>query len=126
MEILKFKPTYKREDGLIVIYDPSVQFPEGFDIKIQGVVVFPPGAKGGNHKHPRMEAFYSLGDLIFVYLDENEQKHEMSMAPENDDYKLFVISPNLPHAVVNRTDKEVVMVEFANEEQHDVEKVELI
>lgn len=126
MEILKFKPTYKREDGLTVIYDPSVPFPEGFDIKIQGVVVFPPGSKGGNHKHPRTEAFYSLNDLTFVYVDENRQKQEVSMAPENDEYKLFVIPPNLPHAVVNRTDKEVVMIEFANEEQHDVEAVELV
>ena len=125
MEILKFKPTYKREDGLTVIYDPSVPFPENFDIKIQGVIVFPPGAKGGNHKHPRIEAFYSPGDLTLVYINENGQKQEMSMAPENDEYKLFIIPSNLPHTVVNRTGNELIMVEFANEEQHDVEKVEL-
>lgn len=126
MEILRFKPTYKREDGLIVIYDPSVPFPEGFDIKIQGVVVFPPGAKGGNHKHPRKEVFYSLGGLTFVYVDGNGQKQEVSMAPESDNYKLFIIPSNLPHAVVNRTDKEIIMIEFADEEQHDVEAVNLI
>ncbi len=111
---------------MTVIYDPSVPFPDGFSIKTQGVVVIPPGAIGGNHKHPRAEAFYSLGDLTFVYPGEAGEKREISMGPDKDEYKLFMIPPNLPHAVVNKTDKQVVMVEFANEEQHDVEKVELV
>ena len=111
---------------MTVIYDPSVPFPEGFGVKIQGVVIFPPGAIGGNHRHPRAEAFYSPGNLTFVYLDEAGEKREISMGPDKNEYKLFMILPNLPHAVVNKTDREVVMVEFADEEQHDVEKVELI
>lgn len=126
MEILKFGPTYKKEDGLVVIDDVSVPLPENFKTRIQSTVVFPAGAMGGNHKHPRLEAFYSTSDLTLIYLDENGEKKEMSMAPEEGEYKLFVIPPNLPHAVVNRTEKEVVMVEFANEEQHDVEVFELI
>lgn len=126
MEILKFKPTYEREDGLIVIDDLSVPLPENFKTRIQSTVVFPAGAMGGNHKHPRTEVFYSTSDLTLIFLDGNGEKKEMSMAPEEGEYKLFVISPNLPHVVVNRTGKEVIMVEFANEEQHDVEKVELI
>ena len=126
MEIIKFKPTYKREDGLTVIYDSSVPFPEGFSIKVQGIVVFPSGAKGGNHKHPRKEVLYSSGELTFIYLDKDQRKCEVSMCPENGEYKLFLIPPNFPHAVVNKSDKEVVMVEYANEEQHNVENVEIV
>ena len=126
MEILRFKPTYKKEDGLVVIDDLSVPLPEGFDVKVQSIVIFPPEAKGGNHKHPRKEFFYSPGDLTLIYLDENGEKKEVSMASENGEYKLFVIPPDLPHVVVNQTDNEIVMVEFADEEQHDVEVVKLI
>lgn len=126
MEILKFEPTYKKEDGLVVIDDVSVPLPDNFKMRIQSTVVFPAGAMGGNHKHPRLEAFYSISDLTLIYLDENGEKKEMSMAPEEGKYKLFVISSNLPHTVVNRTEKEAVMIEFANEEQYGVEVVKLI
>ncbi len=111
---------------MTVIYDPSIPFPKDFKIKIQGIVIFPPGSKGGNHKHPRIEAFYSNGDLTIIYLDKSGIKKELSMAPQGDSYKLFVTPPFLPHAVVNRTDKELILVEFADTEQHDVEKAELI
>ena len=73
-----------------------------------------------------MEAFYSPGDLTLVYINESGIKREISMAPEDGKYKLFLMPPNLAHAIVNRTDRELVMVEFANEEQHDVEKVQII
>ena len=126
MEMLKFKPTYVREDGLTVINDSSIEFPKDFVVKVRSVVVFPPGSKGGNHKHPRVEIFYSAGDLTFVYLDESEQKHEISMAPEKENYKLFIVPSFLPHAVVNKTDKDLILMEYANEEQHDKVEIEII
>jgi len=126
MQILKFKPTYKKKDGLVVIGGVSVPLPENFKSRIQSTIVFPVGAVGGNHKHPRIEAFYSTGDLTLIHLDGSGRKKQVSMAPEGDNYKLFIISSNLPHAVVNQTDNEIIMIEFANEEQRGVETTELI
>ncbi len=125
MKILKFKPTYKKEDGLVVIDEGSVPIPEGFSIIERSVVVFPPGSKGGNHKHPRTELFYTNGNLVLICLD-NGVKKEISMAPEDGEYKLFVMSPGLSHVVVNRTNGELIMFEFADEEQHDVETAKII
>jgi hypothetical protein len=124
MEIIKFRPTYKTEDNLVVIDESTVPIPRGFLIKERSVVVFPSGSKGGNHKHPRRELFYTTGDLTLIYLDGNKDK--ISMAPENGEYKLFVINKDLPHVVVNETDKEICMFEFADDIQHGVEKVDLL
>ncbi len=126
MEILRFKATDRREDGLTVINNSSIPFPDDFKNNFHASIVFTPGSKGGNHKHPRTELFYSTGDLTLVYLDEDGKKIEVSMAPEENEYKLFVITPYLPHAVVNRTKKDLVLVEFADGEQVDVEPVKII
>jgi hypothetical protein len=45
---------------------------------------------------------------------------------ENGKYKLFLTKPGEVHAVINKTKQKVVLVEFADEEQHDVERVVLI
>ncbi len=124
MEIINFKPTYKTEENLVVIDESSVPIPDGFVVKERSVVVFPPGSKGGNHKHPRKELFYTTGDLTLKYLEGD--KKEVSMASVNGEYKLFVIDPDLPHVVINNTNKEICMFEFADDVQHDVEKIDLL
>ena len=124
MEIVKFKPTYKTDEGLVVIDESSVPIPKGFTIKERSVVIFPSNSTGGNHKHPRKELFYTTDDLKFIYLD--GIKKEISMAPENGEFKLFIVEPGLPHVVVNRTNKEISMFEFADDVQHDVEEVNLL
>lgn len=124
MEIIKFKPTYKTEENLVVIDESSVPLPNGFVVRERSVVVFPSGSKGGNHKHPRKELFYTTDDLTLKYLE--GEKKEVSMAPENGEYKLFVIEPGLPHVVINKTSREICMFEFADDVQHDVEKIDLL
>ncbi len=123
MKIKTFKPTYKREDGLTVIYDSSIPFPGGIEIKVRGIVVFPPGAKGGNHKHPRIEAFYSPGALTVVWIDKDGKKHKESMSPRGGKFRLFITKPGEPHAIINNTNREISLVEYANEEQYGVEAV---
>lgn len=128
MKIVKFKPTYKRDDGLMVVYGKSIPFPKKFreNFKESGIVILPPGSKGGNHKHPRIEAFYSLDNLTLVWVDKNGRKHKKSMSPRKGVFKLFVTEPNEPHSVLNSTREKAILVEFAEVEQHGVKSVKLI
>lgn len=128
MKIVEFKPTYTREDGLVVVYGKSIPFPKGFVVNKEesGVVVFPPGSKGGNHKHPRIEVFYSTGDLTNVWIDKKGKKHQESMSPRNGKYKLFITTQNEPHAVINNTKTPQVLVEYASEPQHDLGQVDIV
>lgn len=127
-KIIDFEPSNRRRDGLTVNISQELPFPEEFKPKFEYIytVDFPPGAKGGNHKHPRVEVFYTSGDLTFVWLDKEGERKTFSMEPTNQRYKLFIVPPHLPHAVVNNTNETHTLIEFAEEEQHDVEKVDLI
>jgi len=128
MKIIKFSPTYKRDDDLTVIYGKSIPLPSKYKQKYKesGIVIFPPGVKGGNHKHPRVEAFYSPDNLTIIWVDEKGERHEKSMAPKGRKYILFMTESNESHSVVNNTNKKAILVEFAEVEQHGVKSVELI
>lgn len=128
MKTVKFSPTYKRDDNLVVIYGKSIPLPKKYKQKYKesGIVIFPPGAKGGNHKHPRIEAFYSPDNLTIIWVDEKGERHEKSMTPKRGKYLLFITKSNEPHAIINKTKKESILVEFAEVEQYGVKGVELI
>lgn len=121
-----FMPTYSRENGLFVINLDSVKDPP-FSIAEKSLVNIPPKAMGGNHKHPRWEAFVGIGPgLKLIWQDETGQKQQEQMNPSGNLY-LFIIPPNTPHTVINESDTSVgVLLEFASEAQHDFEVVELI
>ena len=72
-----------RNDGLTVIYGKSIPLPKKYkqQFKESGIVIFPPEAKGGNHKHPRIEALYSPDNLTIIWMDKNGNKHKKSMTP---------------------------------------------
>lgn len=126
-EVIKFNPSYTREDGLMVINKEDVPFPEKLDLTEDSIVVFPPNAKGGNHKHPRTEVFVGFGELILYWLDENGEKQSMHMSGESSSLLLFVIPPFLAHAVVNESESEqAVLYEWADAKQHDVQSVDII
>lgn len=94
-------------------------------IKDRQIVHLAPQSVGGNHKHPRTEWFIGIGDLIFVWLDENGEKHQEHMHP-NGQIKLITAPPFLPHAVVNQSrDKTGVLFEMADGKMQDVEAVEV-
>lgn len=94
-------------------------------IKDQQIVHLAPQTVGGNHKHPRTEWFIGIGDLIFVWLDENRVRHEEHMHPHGE-IKLITVPPFVPHAVKNIShDKIGVIFELADAKAADSEKVQL-
>jgi len=116
---------YKRESGFDVINMADV--PVEFEIEERSIVRIPPGQSGGNHKHPRVEAFVAVEGkgMKLVWLDEKNEKHTDLMMGE--ELKLFVIPSYLPHAVVNESDNEMgILIEFSDGLQRDVEKVDVL
>lgn len=119
-------PAYKKDAGFWVIRTQE-QFSEiPFVVVEQSLITIPPQKIGGNHKHPRSEAFIGLGEALYLlWQDENGENHEEKMEDEN--INLFIIPSMLPHAVINKSDSGMaVLYEYANEIQHDVEKVDLL
>jgi hypothetical protein len=95
-------------------------------IKDQQLVHLAPQSVGGNHKHPRTEWFIGIGDLVFVWLDENGEKHEEHMHPDGQ-IRLIKVPPFLAHAVVNKSnDKVGILFEMADGKMIDVERVEVV
>jgi len=96
------------------------------EIKQSEIIHFPPGSIGGNHKHPRIEWFIGIGELILYWLDESGQKHEKFLY-SGDGLLLVKIPPYLPHAVRNISEfKFGILFEYANAKQYDVQKVKVI
>jgi len=61
-----FSPTLFKENGLFIInIDKIDNIP--FIVKERSIVNIPPGELGGNHKHPRWEAFIGIGQGIKNY-----------------------------------------------------------
>jgi hypothetical protein len=121
----KFKPTYKKNNGLFVINldnFPALPFP----IKEKSVVNIPPEQMGGNHLHPRWEAFVGIGtELLLIWEDKAGDKHQEQMNKSKELF-LFIVEPDTPHAVINQDKNDKgLLIELASEVQHDVEKVEL-
>lgn len=125
VEKLQFEPTYKRGNGLFVVDLDKVEIP--FEVIERSFVYIPPSEKGGNHRHPRAEAFIGIGEgLKVVWLDADGESHEETMN-KNGGLSIYIISPNTPHAVINTSETQFgVLLEFASEVQHDVEMVNLV
>lgn len=90
------------------------------------IVSIGPNSFGGNHKHPRTEWFIALDPLQLIWLDEDNNQHTEEMFAENQLF-LITIPPYLPHVVLNTSaTHRATLFEYADAEQHDVERVELI
>jgi quercetin dioxygenase-like cupin family protein len=122
-EIIFLKETYKKENGLWVLDFDDIKVP--FKIVKRSLVYFPPFAVGGNHSHPRKEAFLGIGEgLELIYMDKGINKKEKMY--EKGVLKLFVIPPHLPHAVVNNSKNFAFLIEFADGEQRKVKMEEVV
>jgi hypothetical protein len=128
MKIIEFDPTYLKDNGLVAIYNKSVLSGKNLDFTLDesGVIVLPPDSVGGNHKHLRREAFYSLGDLRVYWIDKKGKKISQSMAPMKNKYKLFVVEPYESHVIKNISNKDQILVEYASVQQSNVEPVKII
>ncbi len=109
---------HKPERGLWVLNEDMLPIPWD-EISDRQIVHFAPKAYGGNHAHPRREWFVAIGDLLFVWLDNEGNRHEEQMQNGNQ-LLLFTVPANIPHAVFNRSSSNVGMLwEFADGKLRD-------
>ena len=129
MEVVRqiIEPTYKRDTGVWVLHTQTVAIAPDFVVKEQSIVSIPPLQIGGNHKHPRREAFLGFGkELFLVWQDADQQLHEEAMNADDTIY-LFLVESLVPHAVINKSsDSTAILYEYADDTQHDVVPVPVI
>ena len=117
IQIIPVSAKYIREDGLEVFYLDRPELEGVFEVRDTSFVRIPAGVAGGNHKHPRSEAFMALADgLTLHWLDETGKSSSLDITPGS----LFVVAPGVAHAVVNHSSNMVSMIEYADGPQVDV------
>jgi uncharacterized RmlC-like cupin family protein len=129
MEVSKIalEPSYKKDNGLWALDTQNVLPPDTFQPIQQSVIALPAQRIAGNHKHKRKEALFGIGEsAYFLWQDKTGIVREEQMNP-GDTLYLFVIPPDIPHAVVNRSaDKPVVLYEYFDDIYRGVERVNLL
>ncbi len=127
IQTLQLPHSYVRNSGLWVRGLSPILIPEISQPLTQiSLVCLPPKQVGGNHKHPRIEVFGLMsGNLELHYLEADNHQICTMATPTSQDMTLYVIPTLLPHAVINRSDGNAYMLEFASEPQHDIESVVL-
>ncbi|HUC89348.1 MAG TPA: hypothetical protein VMR45_00955 [Patescibacteria group bacterium] len=127
VEKLTIHPTYKKDNGLWALDTQNV-LPEGVFTPVdQSIIWLPARQVAGNHKHERREALLGIGKAVhFLWQDDKGNVHEEAMNPDDTLY-LFVIPPNVPHAVVNKSPTEpAILYEYFNDIHRGVERVSLV
>lgn len=127
MEIQKidFQPNHKAP-GRWLLDVSLAPLPKDFVVEKQAIVSIAKGQFAGNHKHAKNEVLMSLQKgLVFVWEDSNGQRHEEDMSP-SEGLRLFVISPFVPHVVLNKTDQTVFLYEWGDSTDLTTEKVKLV
>ncbi len=123
---IPIQPSYRKENGIFVIAIDDIVLPSEFKVKQKAVINIPAKQIAGNHKHPRTECFISITQgLKLVWLDKEGKKYEKHMR-EGKELFLWILASNTPHAVINAGDGEGVLLEYADDVQHDVERVEIV
>jgi len=118
--------TYKKTDTDVWVFNLEELPFDQMRIQDRQIVHFGPQSVGGNHKHSRIEWFVAIGELVFVWLDEQGQKHEQEMNPDGQLF-LFEVPPYLPHAVVNRSlTDDATLMEMADGKMTERETVEVV
>lgn len=125
VKIIPIEPKYKKENGVVVVDIDKFKIP--FEIKEKSLVYIPPKEIGGNHKHPRTEAFVGIGEgLKIIWKDKNGKLIEKNMNSDRE-LLLFVIPADTPHVIINNSDKQFgILMEFADDIQHDVELIKIL
>ena len=115
--------TYNKPDTDVWVLNTTDIPVEKSLIKDEQIVHLAPKSIGGNHKHPRTEWFIGIGDLLFVWLDDDGNRHQQAMHP-NGQIILITVPPYLPHAVVNISSETVgILFEIADEKMKNVEQI---
>ena len=99
----------------------DVKLPSDFHVKEKNCFYFPPDEYGGNHSHPRTEAFIAIGDMELSW-EEDGEIHTEHMFIDNKP-KLYIIPPGIPHIVRNLSLSQFgILLEYADAPQTDVKK----
>lgn len=120
--------SYKKPDAELWVFNiTSLPIPPR-KIKDQQMIIFGPGAVGGNHKHPRTEWFMAMSAGVMLYwLDTDGKLQEREMSSKKDELMLVEVPPFVPHAVKNISSNEkIIVVEFADNKLNETEFVEVI
>ena len=122
--VTPISPEYKKENGFYVLDIDHVQVP--FEIKERSIVYLPPSEFGGNHRHPRQEAFVGFGeDLEFVWNEDG--KTRTTLMNPGGQLQLILVPPNLEHVVFNRSQTQMaVLLEFADGLQREVQVAKVV
>lgn len=129
IQIIPIEPTYKKDNGMFVFglsqYDDLIDFP----IKERSVISMPSQQFGGNHSHPRTEAFIALGAHAELHwIDDSGKKHIELMNPKSK-LQVVIVYPGTPHAIRNNSRSETaIIIEYATESQslEDVTREQVI
>ncbi len=119
--------SYKKPNGLVLVHTDSLESKVPFKILERSIISIPPAEFGGNHSHPRSEAFLTFSnDLELIWKDDSGNIHsEIMMKGEN--LRLFIVEPHVPHVVVNRSlTHSATLFEYANGPQVDVISTDLL
>lgn len=117
--------SYKKPDTDVWVLNTDDIPVDVQQIKDIQLVHLAPGSMGGNHTHPRTEWFIGIGDLIFVWLDENGTQQIEHMHPDGN-IILITVPPHLPHAVANVSQDQVgILYEMADGKMKDAVKMKV-
>lgn len=118
--------TYKKEDSDVWVLNFTDIPVNAEKVKDKQMVHLAPQSTGGNHKHPRTEWFIGIGDLEFIWLDEQNKKHSKHMHPKGE-IILITVPPFLPHAVRNNSDTQFgMLLEFADAKNEGTETIRIV
>ncbi len=120
LKIISLSACEIRDTGLFKVDLNKLPLPSNFVCKDHVLISLPPKQIGGNHKHPRREIFFSLSDSLEFYWEDEDKKIHSSPMKQGNKLYLIDVYPYVPHAVVNRSDKEAMLIEFADSHQYDV------
>lgn len=111
--------TYKKPDSNVwVLNTDDIPVDKELIHDVQ-LVHLAPGSAGGNHQHSRREWFIGIGDIIFIWLDDEGKPHQEHMHPDGQ-ITLITVPPHLPHAVANLSkDKVGILYEMADSKLKD-------
>ncbi len=123
---IPIEPAYRKDNGLWNLSTNSLPFPKDFKIAERNIVYIPTGEFGGNHKHPRTEAFVGVGEDLFIVWQDNAGKKQEDMMTGGKQLYLFIVEPFTPHAVVNRGSGFAILAEFADGPNINVERAEVL
>ena len=126
-KIIELDYTYKKEGQEVWVLDLDDVPIDKSLVADQRIVHLAPKSLGGNHKHQRSEWLIGIGeDLIFAWLDADNNLHEEQMHPDGK-IRLIIVPPQVPHAVVNKSAEKVgVLFEFSDSKSSEVEKVQVV